>query len=82
MFFDLNLALRRPPKRALVRRERLAIGRNMLSSLREVDSTRNQETAAARRDTPAGMFHFCSTRCAATFDTDPDRYTAAALTHQ
>ncbi len=36
------------------------------------------ETAAARRDTEAGTFYFCSTHCAATFDSDPDRYAAPA----
>ena len=40
------------------------------------------DTAAAHRDTTAGTFHFCSTGCAATFDTDPDRYTAAAVNHR
>jgi Cu+-exporting ATPase len=39
--------------------------------------------AAAHRDTTAGTFHFCSTGCADTFDTDPDRYTTAtASTHR
>ena len=40
------------------------------------------DTAAAHRDTTAGTFHFCSTGCAATFDTDPDRHTTAAVNHQ
>jgi Cu+-exporting ATPase len=35
------------------------------------------DNAAARRDTAAGTFHFCSSGCAATFDADPDRYTQA-----
>jgi Cu+-exporting ATPase len=32
------------------------------------------DTAAAHRDTTAGVVHFCSAGCADTFDTDPDRY--------
>jgi Cu+-exporting ATPase len=39
------------------------------------------DTAAARRDTGAGTFHFCSTGCAATFDADPHRYTTAPASH-
>jgi Cu+-exporting ATPase len=34
-------------------------------------------TAPQHRDTPAGTLHFCSPGCAATFDTDPARYTPA-----
>jgi len=32
------------------------------------------DTAAAHRDTDLGTYHFCSPHCAATFDTDPHRY--------
>src|SRR6266702_2547926 len=37
-------------------------------------------TAAAHRDTTAGTVYFCSTHCAATYDTDPHRHTASATT--
>ncbi|MGW0118031.1 heavy metal translocating P-type ATPase [Streptomyces sp. NPDC003327] len=33
-------------------------------------------TAAERRDTATGRYFFCSTRCAAAFDADTDRYPA------
>jgi Cu+-exporting ATPase len=32
--------------------------------------------AATHREVAGVTFHFCSTHCAATFDADPDRYTA------
>ncbi|RZU53204.1 Cu+-exporting ATPase [Krasilnikovia cinnamomea] len=44
--------------------------------------TVSPDTAAAHRSTTAGTFHFCSTGCATTFDTDPDRYTAATVNHR
>ncbi len=40
--------------------------------------------AAERRDTASGSYFFCSARCAAAFDADPDRYRALAAggTHE
>ncbi|MDF3142481.1 MULTISPECIES: heavy metal translocating P-type ATPase [unclassified Streptomyces] len=38
----------------------------------QVDRT----TAAEHRQTEHGTYYFCSAHCAATFDADPDRYTA------
>jgi P-type Cu+ transporter len=35
------------------------------------------ETAAASREADGTTYYFCSTHCAATFDTDPTRYTTA-----
>jgi Cu+-exporting ATPase len=43
--------------------------------------TVSPDTAAARRDTPAGRVYFCSPGCAATFDGEPERYTASAAHH-
>jgi Cu+-exporting ATPase len=40
------------------------------------------ETAAARRDTPAGTVYFCSAGCAAAFDAEPERYAATAASTQ
>ena len=40
------------------------------------------DTAAARRHTTAGTFHFCSPECAATFDSDRDRYASVAVNHR
>ncbi|MFF6833319.1 heavy metal translocating P-type ATPase [Streptomyces sp. NPDC012438] len=41
-------------------------------------------TAAERRDTASGSYFFCSARCAAAFDADPDQYrtTAAERAHE
>ncbi|MFF4548426.1 heavy metal translocating P-type ATPase [Streptomyces sp. NPDC001406] len=36
----------------------------------------DKATAAEHRRTANGTYYFCSTHCAATFDADPDRYTA------
>jgi P-type Cu+ transporter len=36
----------------------------------------DKATAAEHRQTEHGAYYFCSTHCAATFDGDPDRYTA------
>ena len=36
------------------------------------------ETAAATRSIDDVTYYFCSRHCAATFDTDPARYTATA----
>jgi Cu+-exporting ATPase len=35
------------------------------------------DSAAAHRETEAGTVYFCSAHCVATFDADPDHYTAA-----
>ncbi|GGT42404.1 heavy metal translocating P-type ATPase [Streptomyces chromofuscus] len=42
----------------------------------------DQATAAEHRNTEHGTYSFCSAHCAATFDTDPHRYTAAGDRHQ
>ncbi|WP_190195241.1 heavy metal translocating P-type ATPase [Streptomyces minutiscleroticus] len=44
----------------------------------------DKATAAEQRQTEHGTYSFCSTHCAATFDGDPDRYTAptAGGTHE
>jgi Cu+-exporting ATPase len=39
--------------------------------------TISPDTAAASRDVDGTTYHFCSTRCAASFDANPRRYTAA-----
>jgi Cu+-exporting ATPase len=35
------------------------------------------DSATTHRETEAGTVYFCSAPCAATFDADPDHYTAA-----
>jgi Cu+-exporting ATPase len=40
--------------------------------------TVDPETAAASREVEGVTYYFCSTHCAATFDADPARYTAAS----
>jgi YHS domain-containing protein len=40
--------------------------------------TINSESAKARRDVKGQTYYFCSSECAASFDTDPDRYAPPA----
>jgi len=40
--------------------------------------TISPDTAATSRNVDGTTYHFCSARCAASFDADPHRYTTPA----